>query len=156
MYQYRGLFSLEFQPLGPGTPVIVPQFEQGDITSAWPLENGQEMSGDGKLAIICANSSGMPAVMMGCRPDQEQSDLGTFTYELSVSTESIHVPMGIFDSYRLDFIFEGEVTILGKTNTYPYSASYWVAPELNTWVQRIFTVEDVYVFHQALELVSDG
>ena len=156
MYQFRGLFSLEVQPLGPGSPVIVPQFEQGDITSAWPLENGQDMSGAGKLVIICANSSGMPAVMMGCRPDLEQSDLGAFTYELTVTTETIHVPMGIFDTYRLDFIFEGEVTILGKTNTYPYSASYWVAPELNTWVQRIFTVEDVYVFHQALELVSDG
>ena len=155
MYQYRGLFSLETQPLGPGTPIIVPQFTQGDLSSAWPLEAGQKITGAGEFVIICANSSGISAVLMECRPDREVSELGAFTYDLSVSTETIHVPMGIFDTYRLDFILDAEVTILGKTNNFSYSATYWVVPELNTWVQRIFTVGDTYVFHQAMELVSD-
>jgi len=155
MYLYRGLFSLEFQPLGPGTPVIVPQFEDGDIQSVWPLAAGGSFSGGGSLIIVCAESSGLPAVLMGCRPDLEVSQIGTFNYEITVSTETIHVPMGVFDTFRLDLIYEAAPTIMGKTRPFSYSASYWVAPELDTWVQRIVTVDDRYVFHQALEIVTD-
>ena len=103
---------------------------------------------------MCATGPGMSAILMGCRPDVETVPLGQINWNVDVTTDRIHVPMGIFDTYKISFTQRGNITILGKTNSFDYDASYWVAPEFNTWVASIFTVGDKYSYSQAMEVVN--
>ena len=92
--------------------------------------------------------------MMGCTFGVETVDMGFFDWTIAISTETIQVPMGVFETYRVSFSLDGEITILGKTNALRYDASYWVEPALNTWVASIFTMGDQYAFSQAMEVVE--
>jgi tetratricopeptide (TPR) repeat protein len=152
---FRGLFQIDVQPLGPDTPVIRPIWSDGNSPAdVWPLEAGNQASGRAVLQITCADGGGIPAFMMGCAFEVETVDLGYMDWSIEITTETIQVPMGLFETYRVSFSLEGEITILAKTNALAYDASYWVDPGLNTWVASIFTIGDHYAFSQAMEIVA--
>lgn len=152
---FRGLFQLDLQPLGPETPVMRPVWTNGARPAdVWPLEAGNQANGRAILQIECADGGGVPAFMMGCTFGVETVDMGFFDWTIAISTEAIQVPMGVFETYRVSFSLDGEITILGKTNALRYDASYWVEPALNTWVASIFTMGDQYAFSQAMEVVE--
>jgi hypothetical protein len=89
-------------------------------------------------------------------PDVDLAEAGQFQWTLAVSTERIHVPLGVFDTYRLDFTMDARVAVLGQERDLPYTASFWIAPEVNTWVARILTAEDRYIYSQAMDLVGSA
>jgi len=151
---YRGLFQLDVRPFGPGTPVIAPVWGESEPAQIWPLHNGASAQGIATFTAMCATGPGMSAILMGCRPDIETVPLGQIDWSVSVVSERIHVPMGIFNTYKVNYVQRGDITILGKTNDFSYDASFWMVPELNTWVAAIFTVGDKYSYSQAMEVVE--
>ncbi|MCP5037113.1 MAG: tetratricopeptide repeat protein [Rhodobacteraceae bacterium] len=152
--RFRGLFQLNVQPFGPGTPVIAPVWGDTEPAQVWPLQDGASAQGIATFTAMCATGPGMSAIMMGCRPDIQTVPLGQIDWSINVETDRIHVPMGVFDTYKVSFVLRGDITILGKTNSFDFDASYWISPELNNWVAAIFTIGDKYSYSQAMEVVE--
>jgi len=148
------MFPFEFQPGGPGTPVVEPRFDGATPADIWPLEDGNAAAGSGRYVVDCSQGRGFQYSVLGCLPDVEEAELGGFDWTISVSTERVHVPLGLFDTYRIDVSMTARVVILGVERELPYTASFWVAPELNAWVARIFTVGEEYAHNQAMEIVD--
>jgi tetratricopeptide (TPR) repeat protein len=154
--RYRGLFPFQFSPMGPDGPAIVPSFDDGTPSDAWPLQAGRSAAGSGRFVVDCSAGRGFSYSILGCLPEVDLAEAGQFQWTLAVSTERIHVPLGMFDTYRLDFTMDARVSVLGQERDLSYTASFWIAPEVNTWIARILTAEDRYIYSQAMDLVGSA
>ena len=152
--RYRGMFPLMVQAAGPDGPIIEPRFDVGSPADAWPLRAGNRAEGSGAFVVDCSRGRGFQFSVLGCVPGVDFADLGPFDWTLSVTAEPIHVPMGIYQTYRIAFSMQGSFTILGVTNEVPYASVFWFSPDLNTWLARRLTAEGEYVYHLALEIVD--
>jgi tetratricopeptide (TPR) repeat protein len=151
--RYYTMFPFEFQPGGPDGPLVAAHFEDAEPSDLWPLAAGNMAAGSGRYVIDCTQGIGLRYVMLGCLPDIDDVEVGSFVWEASVDTDRIHVPLGTFDTYRLDISMTAQITMMSVTRELPYTASFWIAPEVNAWIARIFTVGDQYAFHQAMEII---
>ncbi len=149
-----GMFPFFARPLGPEGPLVFAEFDEGDPSEIWPLTNGGSLSGDARYLVDCSAGRGFPYVSLGCLPGTEIAEAGTLGWSLSVTLDRIHVPMGIFTTFRIDVAVESSIVIFGQPVEVDFTESIWVAPELNTWVARISTAGDEYQFLQAMEVVQ--
>jgi tetratricopeptide (TPR) repeat protein len=152
--RYRGMFPFVGYPMGPDGPEVGPIFDTGTPSDAWPLIDGNQAAGQGRFVVDCSRGRGFQYSVLGCIPGVEIADVGVFDWSIAVSTERIHVPLGLFETYRLDLALNGSVTALGVTNDIPYEAIFWIDPALNTWVARRLTAEGEYIYHQAMDVLD--
>lgn len=149
-----GVMPFSARPVGPMGPTIMPLFDNGTPGEIWPLMAGNHATGDGRFAVDCSQGTGFSYSIMGCLPGVDQAEVGQFNWDVTVSTDRIQVPMGIFDTYKIDLRMSGNMVILGVTQDLDYTAGFWISPELNTWVAQIITVGENYVLNQAMSVVA--
>lgn len=152
--RYRGMFPFAALPFGPEGPLVEPRFDSGSPSDAWPLAAGNHAQGAGRFVVDCSLGRGFQYSVLGCVPGVELAELGEFAFTIDVSSELVHVPLGLFQTYRIDIDMDARATILGVTNELPYQAIFWIAPDLNTWVARRLTVGDEYVYNLAMDALD--
>lgn len=152
--RYRGMFPFAALPFGPEGPMVVPRFDTGSPADAWPLTAGNRAEGSGRFVVDCSMGRGFQYSVLGCVPGVDLAELGEFAFTITVSTDLIHVPLGLFQTYRVDIDMDARATILGVTNELPYQAIFWMEPGLNTWVARRLTVGDEYVYNLAMDVLE--
>ncbi|MGI3186335.1 tetratricopeptide repeat protein [Nioella aestuarii] len=152
--RYRGLFPFAALPFGPDGPLVEPRFDTGAPSDAWPLVAGNHAEGSGRFVVDCSLGRGFQYSVLGCVPGVDLAELGEFAFNIDVSSELIHVPLGLFQTYRVDIDMEARATILGVTNELPYQAIFWIDPGLNTWIARRLTVGDEYVYNLAMDVIE--
>lgn len=152
--RYRGMFPFAAYPFGPEGPLVEPRFDSGAPSDAWPLAVGNHAQGAGRFVVDCSLGRGFQYSILGCVPGVDLSELGEFAFSIDVSSEVVHVPLGLFQTYRVDIDMEARATILGVTNEMPYQAIFWIDPDLNTWIARRLTVGDEYVYNLAMDVLE--
>ncbi len=152
--RHFALFPFDFQPLGPGEggSQVQAVFDGAGPGTLWPLQAGNVAEGTGLYELDCSTGIGVPFVALGCLPNVEMVQPGQFSWRAEVVTDRIHVPMGIFDTYRINLEFTAEITMFTVTRSFPMTASYWIDPETGVLVAQIFTADDRYVLYQAMHV----
>lgn len=151
--RYYTMFPFDLRPGGsPDAPLIEARFDGASPADLWPLLAGRAVAGAGRDVVDCSRGTGFRYATMGCLPGV--AEVGRFDWQADVTTARIHVPLGLFDTYKLDLTLTAELSFLGVTRQNTYAASYWIAPEVDAWIARVFTVDDRYAHHQAMEILT--
>ncbi len=134
---YRGLLLTEIRPMGDRGPQIAVIYDGPQPAEIWPLAVGNAVSGTGRYLLICTDRPKLVALMMGCRVGMESVELGTLEYSFAVDrVEQVRVPLGDFVTYVVRYRELAVVQFGENQQERQIETHWWVAPELNYWVQR--------------------
>jgi tetratricopeptide (TPR) repeat protein len=139
---WRGLLVPEIAPAGPQGPRI--RTDLGfDPATLWPLTTGTTLSGTADVVMTCPSARMLTAVSVGCIAPGTEMSLGQLDVTLSVEgTETLRVPRGTFDTFRVRYTEAGTLGIGSLTEPHRREVIWWIAPALGTWVRRVTSDAD--------------
>lgn len=132
---YRTLFTDSFK-LGSRGPEIEVVYDDIAFVAVWPLEKGKSVTGSGKFVLVCPPVDHPMLRSIGCAPGKKLA-VGTLKFNVFVeSAEKVNVPAGIFNTFKIRYREQSQLSFMGRTKKREIETNWWFAPKLNWWVKR--------------------
>lgn len=152
--RFRGLMPMRLTPPDPSWPAFEIAYDSGNLAELWPLQTGRQVTGEGRYWVACPpeGESNFFFIMVGCRPEAPDPDVGFFEYNFEViGTERVTVPMGQFDTFVVRYRELGYREMGGVRQDRVYEVKWWISPETGDAVRTSFEADGKLLTLEAIE-----